>query len=356
MPRPKIQILLSKKVSFYSLSALLIIAGVVGIVPPRLAHASTLAQVMVRFDRLQTSQPTTGTVCAKPTNVAATEASVQVVFPTGYTVNTTLSNWTVNTTATGWPTGGAAWPGIGTASAASGQTVTFPSTDLASGTTLYCFNWTNTAAVSVTSSVASTNTGTVITRTSAPATIDSASYSTVSIAADQISVSATVPQSFTFTLTGTTDTLGTLSTGSVITSPSASTATISTNANSGWMVWASDANNGLKSTAAVHTIPDSPSAGTASSTTLGAGTEGYNFGVTGTQGGGAGTLAISNAYNGVSPGQGGGLDTTLRTIASSNGTANNAVLTLKNNVAISTLTNAATDYADVETVVGAALF
>ncbi|HKU18152.1 MAG TPA: hypothetical protein VJP80_02655 [Candidatus Saccharimonadales bacterium] len=312
---------------------------------------------MVRFDRLQTSAPSTGTVCAKPTTVASTEASVQVVFPTGYSVSGTLSNWAVSTaTTTGWPTGGTAWPGIGTATNVSSQTVTFPSGDLTSSSTLYCFNWTNSAALSITASTGSNNTGTVTTRTSAPATIDTASYSTVSIAGDQISVSATVPQSFTFALTGTTDSLGTLSTSSVTISPTPATATVNTNANNGWMVWASDTNTGLKSTVANHTIPDSPSAGAGSSATLSAGTEGYNLGVTGTQTSGSGTLSVSSGYNGASAGQGGGLDTTLRTLASSNGTANNAVLTLKNNVAISALTNAATDYADVETVVGAAMF
>ncbi len=259
-------------------------------------------------------------------------------------------------TTTGWPAGAVAWPGVGTATNVTSQTVTFPSGDLTVAT-LYCFNWTNAAALSITSSVGSNNTGSVTTRTSAPATIDTASYSTVSIAADQISVSATVPQSFTFALGGTSDNLGTLSTGSVITSPGGgNTATINTNATNGFMVWASDSNNGLKSTVANHTIADFPTAGTATSAALTVGNEGYNFGVTGTQGGGSGALSISNAFNGSTAGTGGGLDTTLRTIASSNGTASNAVLTLKNSVAIGSLTNAATDYSDVETIVGAALF
>jgi hypothetical protein len=59
---------------------------------------------------------------------------------------------------------------------------------------------------------------------------------------------------------------------------------------------------------------------------------------------------------GGSLGRGGGLDTTLRTIATSNGTAQNAVLTINNNVAISSLTSAAADYSDTITIVGAGLF
>jgi hypothetical protein len=89
---------------------------------------------------------------------------------------------------------------------------------------------------------------------------------------------------------------------------------------------------------------------------LTAGTEGYNTGVTSTQTGGSGTITIATPFNGAALGQGGGLDTSLRSIATSTGTANNAVLTLKNNVTISSTTAAATDYTDTITVIGAGLF
>src|SRR5688572_24095666 len=70
--------------------------------PP--AHAAALGQVMVRFDRMKISTPTTGTVCAKPaTNL--TEADVQVTFPTGYTLGA-FGTFTVDTTNLAWPTGG----------------------------------------------------------------------------------------------------------------------------------------------------------------------------------------------------------------------------------------------------------
>ncbi|HSX33457.1 MAG TPA: hypothetical protein VLF91_03925 [Candidatus Saccharimonadales bacterium] len=313
---------------------------------------------MVRFDRLQTSQPTTGVVCAKPATTA-TEASVQVVFPTGYTVNA-VGNWTVSTaTTTGWPGGAVAWPSIAAATNVTSQTVTFPSGDLTVGT-LYCFNWNSTAALSVTASVSASNTGTVTTRTSTPTNIDTASYDAVSLSSDQINVSATVPQTFSLSLTassgGSSDALGTLSTGSVISSSPGNTVTVNTNAANGFMVWGSDLGLGLKSGSTGSAIPDSPTAGTTNSTTLSAGTPGYNLGVTGSQSGGSGTLSIANGFNGASAGQGGGLDTTPRLLASSSGTASNAVLTLKNNVAIGTLTTAATDYSDAETITGAALF
>ena len=314
------------------------------------AHAGTLSQVFVRFDRMQVSTATTGTVCADPATTG-TEANVQVVFPTGYTLGA-AGTFTVNTTNLAWPTGGTAWLGIGTATNVTSQTVTFPSSDLTVGT-LYCFNWINSAAVSISSTPSSSNSGSVTTQTSVPATIDSATYNTASVSNDQITVSATVPSTFSFALSGNTDALGTLSTGSVTTSPTPRTATVNTNAKNGWMVWAKDANTGLNSTTASATIASTTPG---SNSTLSAGTAGYNTGITSAQTSGTGTITVAAPFVGTSTGQGGGLDTSLRTLASSDGTANNAVLTIKNNAAISATTAAASDYTDTITVVGAGLF
>jgi len=336
-----------KKVSIYSISAIVALAGVLFAFKPADANAATLGQVFVRFDHLGTSAPSTGTVCAKPTT-ALTEASVQVTFPTGYTLSSTLANWAVSTTNLAWPTGGTLWPGIGTATNVTSQTVTFPSTDLTVGT-LYCFNWTSTLAVSIKSSATANNTGTVTTRDGTTATIDTATFSTASIGTDQIGVSATVPQTFSFALANTTDNLGTLTTSSVNVSPTPATATVNTNAAAGWVVWAKDLNAGLKSTAANYTIPSATG-------TLNTSTEGHNFGVTSAQTGGTGVISLPAAFDGAVAFHGGGLTTALQQVASSTGTANGAVLTLKNNVGILSTTAAAADYADTITVVGAGLF
>ena len=340
-----------KRVTASLLVIALLLAAFVPVILNNIARAASLSQVSVRFDRMKVSTATTGTVCAKATTVA-TEASVQVSFPTGYTVSTTAGNWTVNTTNLAWPTGASAWPGIGTATTAVGQNVTFPSGDLVVGT-LYCFNWTNTAALSITSSASASNGGTVTTRDSVPATIDSAPFSTASIADDQIVVTASVPQSFSFALSGNTDALGTLSTGSIASSPTPRTATVNTNAKNGWLVWAKDSNTGLNSALAAKTIASTTPG---SNSTLVANSEGYNTGVTQTQAGGTGTLTVAAPFVGGVSGKGGGLDTTLRTLVSSDGTAQNAVLTLTNNATIGALTPAATDYTDTITVVGAGLF
>jgi hypothetical protein len=341
----------AKKASVYSLSAVLAFSALL-LVFYNDATAAQLSQAMVRFDSMKISTGTTGTVCAKPATTAA-EASVQVVFPTGYALGA-AGTFTVNTTNLAWPATATAWLGINTATNVTSQTVTFPSTDLAVGT-LYCFNWTNTAAVQVKSSASASNSGTITTRDSVPATIDTASYSTASIASDQIDVTASVAQSFSFALSGNTDALGALTSGSVTTSPTPRTVTVNTNSASGWSVWAKDANTGLDSNATGTTI-SSIASGAGNNLTLSAGSEGYNFGVTSSQTGGTGSITVAAGFVGTAAGQGGVLDTSLRTVASSNGTANNAVLTLKNNAAISATTAAATDYADTITVVGAGLF
>lgn len=316
----------------------------------RYASAAPLAQVEVRFDRMKISTATTGTVCVKPTTTA-TEADVQVTFPTGYTLGS-AANFTVNTTNLAWPSGASAWPSINTATNVTGQVVTFPSGDLTVGT-LYCFNWTNSAAVTVKSSATASNTGTVTTRTSVPANIDSSSYATASISDDQVVVTATVPSVFSFALSGNTDPLGTLSTSAVTSSPTPRTATVNTNAKNGWSVWAKDANTGLTSAVASTTIA-STTPGTNS--TLVTGTNGYNTGVTSSQVGGAGTITVAAPFVGTGTGQGGGLDTSLRALASSDGTADTAVLTIKNNVTINPTLAAASDYTDTITIIGAGLF
>lgn len=303
---------------------------------------------------MKISTATTGTVCVKTTATVATEAKVVVTFPTGYTLGA-FGTFTVGTTNTAWPAGASAWPSITAPTGAgdiSGQSVTFGSGDL-SVNTLYCFNWTTASAVTVKSSATSSNTGSVTTRTSAPADIESGSYATASITDDQIVVSATVPSVFSFALSGNTDALGTLSSSSVTTSPTPRTATVNTNATNGWQVWASDTNTGLTSATASSTIA-STTPGTNS--TLSNGVNGYNTGITQTQVGGSGTITVAAPFVGTGAGQGGGLDTSLRTLASSTGTANTAVLTIKNNVAISPTQAAASDYTDTITVIGAGLF
>ncbi len=338
--------------------SVLLFSFVLPLISGNFASAADLGQAVVRFDRMQVSTQTTGTVCAKPsaTNLAQTEVDIQVTFPTGYTLGA-FGTFSVNTTNLAWPSGGTAWPGITAPTGAgdiTGQTVKFGSGDLSSSSTLYCFNWTSSAAVQVKSGASPSNTGTITTRATGPTTIDSSGYSTASVTGDQINVTATVPSTFSFALSANSDALGTLSTVAVVSSPTPRTVTINTNAKNGWGVWAmGGANTGLRSSTASKTIA-STTPGTNSTLTIGQ--EGYNTGVTSSQVGGSGTISIAAPFVGTGTGQGGGLDPTLRSLATSNGTADTAVLTLKNNVTINATTPGASDYTDTITVVGAGLF
>jgi len=348
----------NKKSLRYSLMATALIGAVVVANLGNLVQAATLDEVFVRFDRMAVSTATTGTVCAQPAT-AGTEAKVTVTFPTGFTLGA-YTTFAVNTTSTNmaWPAGATAWLGITAPASAGdivGQAVTFASSDLSTGT-LYCFNWTNSAAVQQPGAPDTDEVGSVTTKTGADATIDTGQFATATISNDQIVVTATVPTAFSFALSGNTDNIGTLDLASVESSPVPRTATVNTNAKNGWMVWAKDTNAGLASSSASYTIDSNCSAGAGTNATLVAGTEGYNTGVTDTQAGGSGTITVDAVFDSSGAGNGGGLCTNFQSLAASDGSADNAVLTLTNNVAIQGSTPAATDYTDTITVVGAGLF
>lgn len=148
--------------------------------------AANLTQALLRLDRLAASTQTGGMVCAEP-STAATEGQVAVTFPSGFTVNTTDSNWTVSTSNI--LSGASAWPGIGTATSVLSQTVTFPSSDLAVGT-MYCFNFAS--ANTLTTGSVGDKTGVIATLTGGGTTIDTRTYGVTVNNNDQLTVTATV--------------------------------------------------------------------------------------------------------------------------------------------------------------------
>ncbi|MDB5163913.1 MAG: hypothetical protein JWS12_531 [Candidatus Saccharibacteria bacterium] len=344
----------------------LLLFGIVGSVAvARHAGATNLGVAFVRLDRLKASTATGGRVCAKPsvTNLASVEASVQVTFPTGFTVNTTFGNWTVNTS--NLDTGQTAWPGINTATAAAGQVVTFPSTDLSSSSLTYCFNFVATTTLT-NGTAAADQTGTITTRTSGLATIDSSNYALATISEDTISVTGTVPASFNFAITSCTsgscndNFTGNLTPGTIAVT-AGKAVTITTNATNGWIAWAKDLNQGLTSANRAATIA---TAGTVdgSPSTLATGTEGYvlDTDLT-TDAAGGGAVVINGEYNYTgtvngTTGGGGTLSGNFQPIASANGAAAGDVITLIERAAVGGLTKDATDYTDQITIVGAGQF
>lgn len=330
--------------------------------PIQTASAAGLTEAFVRLDRMSDSTATGGRVCATPSaaELAQTEASVQVTFPSSFTVNSTASNWTVTTT--GLDAGQSAWPGITTASAVSLQTVTFPSSNLSSSSTLYCFNFSGTSTLTTPGSTGNNLSGTITTRTSGPATIDTASYATSIISDDQIVVTATVGATFTFALSGNTDTFGGNLDPGVVNSTTGRTVTLNTNAAQGWLVWARDSqNNGsgrgsLSSTSASHFIAGASAVGTAART-MTPGTEDYGLAVTvNADGAGGGTVSVHANYDGTSSKVGTLDPTAFQQIGSADGTASNDSLMLVERATISNGTPAANDYTDTITVVGAGRF
>ena len=319
------------------------------------ASAADLTSAMVKIDRMKVSTATTGTICATPTSTA-TEAKVNVTFPAGFTVSTTVGNWTVDTN--NLPNGTTAWVGIGTATAAVGQVVTFPSGELAAATQ-YCFNFTNTAALTTPGSASGNLVGSVTTTTNVPANIDTGQYALAVVADDQIIVTATVNPIFTFALSGNSDTFSSALSPSSVVSTVGKTVTITTNSDSGWVAWAKSSSKLTSSSAgatidAVGTVNDSAQA-------LTTGSNGYGLDVDITTDSTTGDGAVSQAagygleYNGT-PTTVGTLATSFQPIAASNGTTGGDVLTLIERATISAVTPAASDYTDTLTVIGAGRF
>ena len=318
------------------------------------AQAAGLQQVYIRLDRLIASTATGGTVCAKSAT-ASVETTVKVTFPTGFATVDTPANWTVTTT--NLPSGATAWIGIGTASAATGQDVTFPSGDMVVGT-LYCFNFTGTSTLT-NAGAGNDLVGTVTTQLAGPTAIDTSNYALSIVTNDQIVVSATVPATFTFSLSGNTDTFASnLSTTAQLSN--GVTATIATNGAQGWVTWVKSANAALNSASTGATIATTGSIDDAP-TTLSGGTNGYLLDVTFTDSG-TGTGTVTQAagygaeYDGNSSNSGGTLSTTFQPVAASSGTTDGDTVTLKELARISAVQAAAADYTDTLTVVAAGRF
>lgn len=159
--------------------------------PP--SSAARFQQALVRLDRTKASTATGGTICAKTSSGSAgTEAKVSITFPDSFTINSNQTNWTVSTS--NLPLSASAWPGIDTATGVSGKTVTFPSNNITDSTALYCFNFSGTSTL--TNPTAGHDlAGTLTTKASNNATIDSSDLAFSIISTDQITYTASVPAS-----------------------------------------------------------------------------------------------------------------------------------------------------------------
>lgn len=313
------------------------------------ANAATLSQTYIRTNRMTAGTTTNFRLVFKTVGAGATSASIN--FNGADTTTWTASSGLVNATqaissgSCAADTGATALPGSLTASG-SGSTVSISGITSLSATTLYCVDLTTAAALTLPTAG---EYHPVVT-----AGADSTTVAVRTVSNDQIVVSATVPPNFNLALSGNTDSFTSNLSPSSVGVTTGRTVTVNTNAKNGWFAWATDLNTGLTSASAAQTIA-ATTPGT--SATLSAGTEGYLFGITSiTQGSGGGTTTAATAYNSNGTTTGSGLDTTIRQIASSTGTANGAILTVKELAAISPTTKPGTDYTDTITIIGAGYF
>ncbi len=331
------------------------------------AHAATLTTTYIRLNRMKTATGTTFRVVFK----AASSQTAQVAVDFNGT-DTGAAQW-INATPGGLVTTGAvttsttqcvtdgftALPGVTSATGAGSTITTSGVTATTSGTT-YCVDFTTATAVT-TPTLAGEYHPTITQGT------DSVTIGVRVITNDQIVVTATVPPTFNFVLSGNTDTFASnLSTSSVV-STAGKTVTITTNAASGWITWVKGLNGSsgaatkgaLKSsTASNFTIPttNANALGSASHT-LTTNTQDYGLGVTiTTDAASGGTVVLDAAYDGTSSKAGVVDPNNYRPIASANGTANGDVITLTERATIDGSVPAATDYTDTLTVIGAGNF
>jgi hypothetical protein len=344
-------------------------------------------KVFVRFDSLKALDTgVTGRACFQPSVTTAIN-SVQIVFPqdsgTDYSLNTTAANWTITTSPLDTTPSETAATGIGTTAtsivntAPKSLSINFTSPLTPSLGTLYCFNWSGTSTLTMPSAGATENVGGVVNTYSAVNNggtwINSSSYSepqTVATVGDTVAVNAVVPPSFSFALNGSTDTFATnLSASSVNTSNGALKGIVTTNAASGWVVWAKDVQGtgntctkgGLWSPTKLYCIQSAATANSAPALVT-TGAENYAFSVNNNTTGTAGTCTLVNVasynYDGIThAGYGGVLsNTAYNPIASCNGTSTASNVYFQELVTTTGATPAANDYADTIQLTGAGQF
>lgn len=319
------------------------------------AYAVPLDQAMLRFDRLAVGVTDVDILVMLEPTGTANEDFVVVDFDSDFSVDSTASN--ITATTTGIPGTCTALNVGAAATSVSSQEVKFTISspaDPATGT-LYCFIIT--AGIDNPAASTGSQTHTIRTEDSGSAEIESTSVVTYSLSAggDQVTITATVPPTFTFALSGNTDSFTTDLSTSAVVSTNGIDGTVVTNAANGWTAYVESANAALDSTVTGDTITTTGSVD-GSPSTLSSGTEGYVLDVdedTDPQTNGS----ISAEYNGTTTSAGGTLsDTALQPIATGTAPTAGYVFTLIGRAAISGLTQAASDYTDTWTVVAAGNF
>jgi hypothetical protein len=272
--------------------------------------------------------------------------TLSVAFPAGFTVGASGSQTASTATCVAFFGGSTlVLPGSSASASSSGTTLSDAySSALTSGSN-YCVEFTYASAVTNNSSAGNYNTTITAGTDTQTQGIDILSGTT-----NQIAVSASIAQFFTMSLGNNTDTITGASPATYAVS-SGVTVSLSTNAASGWGLWAADGtHSGLYSTSTTHNIPAITGTLNFSTPTTSEGTEKYGINVTAVTGTG---VAATTNYNGVTNNYNGGgvSNTTYNEIASTTSSgAGTAKVGEVLDVASSTPN--ATDYADTIRLVG----
>ncbi len=321
-----------------------------------IVHAAALTTAELRFDRLKTGVTDVNVLVMFKPNDVTSATKVRVAFATAIGVDATPANITTN--VTGVPAG-CTDPVItgDVASAVSGDTVTFDATAIDNTAETYCFNI-EAGIDTPTGGNEGSHSSTVSVRTNA-AELGATSVTNYFVSNDQVTVSASVPSTFTFALGANSTSFTTDLSTTAIVSTTGVTATITSNANNGWTAYLKSANASLDSAVTGDTIATTGSInGTPSSLTTGA--EHYLLDVDETADANT-NGSIAGEYNGnytnATTATGGTFnDTALEAIASGTGVTSNYVMTLLGRATIASTTEAANDYTDTWTVVASGNF
>lgn len=306
--------------------------------------AAPFTQATVRYDRMKASTPTSLQVIIVPTTVG-TEAKIKIIFGSAVVgANSTVVTVTnVGTAST--------LPGTLTAARVGTSQIDISGVaDLTVGTT-YAFN----IGQGVSTPAAGTAFDIVRSTTAGDATIDQTTVASRYITDDQVVITANVPPTFTFALTGNTDVFtGDLTSGSVVSTLGIGVS-VSTNAAKGWTGWIKSANIALSSATTGETIPTTGTVNN-SPDTCSPGTDCYVLDVGVTAGTGTGTLAAADEYAGNGTTSGGTLSSVFQPFALRTGKTINDTVWLKARVAMIATKAAGSDYTDTWTIVGAGNF
>lgn len=351
----------TKKIALITAALMLLLPSLAVLLPSK-GSAATLTNTYVRLNRMKSGTGTPFRLVFK----AVSSQTAQVAIDFNGTDSGT-SQWT-NATPGGLVTSGAvttstaqcvtdgftALPGVSSATGSGSVITTSGVTATTSGST-YCVDFTTAAAVTTPTAGHEGEYHPTVTIGT-----DSTTVALRIIAQDQIVVTATVPPSFNFVFNNTTtDAFGNLTTAG--SSTTGKTITLTTNANTGWIVWAKSLNGTTKgsllsATAGSYKITSASALGSASHA-LGSSVEDYGLATTiNTDAAGGGTVTLDAAYDGTSTKLGVLDSQVFRPIASANGTTTGDILNVLERASITGATPAANDYTDTITFIGAGSF